>query len=622
MKRKFKYLFLITVVFSFASCVEFLDRSPDSVAFTDDEIFTDAVYYRNYVNQLLVRFSFFDDNDWNGDSNSNPAYNGTHGKGTYGLRERISDNCYPAENKHWFGLVSCRYGFGGDDGEITSGSNDFNERAGARYDTFWKGIRICNLAIINIDRLTNGTQADKNYILGLAHFCRAHFHFMLCQGWGGMPYLTEPLDPAGEMDFERLSYTETCQKIAEDFETAVTYLPERVDRFNFGYPTKIGAKALKAKALIWAASPFANPGNDLQLWRNAAAAAGEVIALAENSGGYHGLVPMADWKKLFLECEFDIVTKENLYGRYYDRWTGRNHPMQIPSTDQAWGGGGGVDVPQENLAMCFPWSNGEPINPNSAEYQSEPFEGWGKDNGGHDGRDKRFYQTFLYNGAVHQFTSARNRNVEIWHQSLMGETPRDMPGQDVVNGAENYQGSAITGYYCYKSFTEANTFNRMESYARLAEIYLWYAEAANRAWGPTGAPQGTSVSHTAIDALNKVRVRAELPPISADASESWLRPGTTQEFEDVIRNEIRIETAFEEKRFYDLRRWRLMQDPKVMIPLKLFILQNADGTFTYTQQPMGMLDRYNDKWLERHYLFRIKLKDTRIGTKFVQNPGW
>jgi len=342
-------------------------------------------------------------------------------------------------------------------------------------------------------------------------------------------------------------------------------------------------------------------------------------------------VPISDWKKLFVDCEYPIILKENLFGRYFDRWLNGGAPMNIPSTDQAFtNNDGGVGCPQENLVMCYPWSNGEPIDPNSEEYRKAPFYGLGSENGGHDRRDKRFYLCFIFNGAVHQHTTTNGRNVEIWHTSDMENKiiPKDMPGQNLVTGA-CLGGRAETGYYDIKNYSMVargsgtRYFNRMETYARLAEIYLWYAEAANRVWGPTGAPQGTGVSYTAMEALNKVRVRAELPPISPNATEPWLRPGNTQEFEKVIRNEIRIETALEEKRYYDLVRWRIMQDENVKVSLGMWVHQNADGTFTYAQRPMGNRDRWTDKWLpEKHYLFRIPITETRLGGKFKQNPGW
>ena len=604
MKINFKYLILTVFVIGYTSCVEYLDRTPDSVAFSDTDVFSDVELSKNFVHQLMVRCAFFDDISWGGLGTQGLGQS-LHGKDCYGTREVCSDNMFPYLANTWVSI----YGYRGD---FTTGGDTqyFGEGATQRYSTMWKGIRIANMAIQNIDMIENGTQADKNYILGIAYFCRAHFYFMLVQGWGGMPYITEPMDPAGEMDYERLSYIETCKLIAEDFETAIQYLPETVKRVELGYPTKIAAKALKAKALVWAASPFANTSNDAQLWIDAAKACGEVLSMANNLG--LDLVPIGDWKRLFLDSEYEIVTKEVLFARFFDRMTGSAANSSIPAVDNAWGSGSGVNVPSENLAMCFTWSNGEPIDPNSNRYRTDPF----------TGRDPRFYHSFIYNGAENLRTTMMNRNVEIWHTSDLEQIPRDMPAQNVNTGAMA-NGTATTGYYDFKinSTSFGSGYYRVDHIVRLTEMYLWYAEAANRAWGPTGAPQGTGVSLTAADALNKVRMRANLPAISAAATESWLQPGTTAEFEKLVRNEIRIETAMEERRFYDLRRWRLMQDPVVQKTLGLKIHQNADGTFTYRQEEMPMANQ-NIYWVERHYLFRIQPSDTRIGDKFKQNPGW
>ena len=605
MKIIFKYLIIAVFVLGYSSCVDYLDRTPDSVAFSEEDVFTDVELSRNFVNQLMVRCAFFDDIAWGGLSTQQLSQD-LHGKDCYGTREVCSDNMYPFLANTWVGI----YGYRGDFTEGGDGQY-FGEGSFHRYRAMWKGIRIANIAIQNVDMIENGTPADKDYILGIAYFCRAHFYFMLCQGWGGMPYITEPMDPAGEMDFDRLSYIETCQKIAEDFDTALQYLPERVDRQNLGRPTKIAAKALKAKALVWAASPFANPSNDAQLWTAAAQACGEVLSMANGLG--LDLVPIEDWKRLFIDCEYDIVIKEVLFARFFDRMGGRAANAGIPSTDNAWGSGNGVNVPTESLAMCYTWSNGDPIDPNSAEYRSAPFEGWGSDNGGHDGRDPRFYHMFLYNGAVNLRTTMMNRNVEIWHTSDLEQTPRDMPAQNVTTG-QHQSGTAVTGYYDFKvnSTSFGSGYYRVDHIVRLTEMYLWYAEAANRAWGPTGAPSGTGVSLTAADALNKVRGRALLPPVTTSS---------TSEFEQLLRNEIRIETAMEERRFYDLRRWRLMQDPSVQKTLGLRVHQNADNTFSYRQEEMPLANQ-TAYWVERHYLFRINPADTRIGEKFKQNPGW
>lgn len=625
MKTIIKYIILLA--FGFSSCVDFLDRVPEQKAFSEEEVFTNVDYYKNFVNQLLLRYSFFDDPDMTNQSIT--AYNGSngllvHGKQMYGLRERITDNMWNNESSSWVLQNRFRRNFT----DHSPSSTYFGEGVSNRYATFWRAIRICNIAIANIDRLVDATDNDITYILGLAYFCRAHFYFMLLQGWGGMPYVTAPLDPEGEMDFERLSYTETCQMIAKDFETAATYLPLIVTRSNLGYPSKMGAIAYKAKALVWAASPFANPQDDKQLWSNAAIAAGEAIKMAEESG-YYQLVQFSDWKKLFVDCE-EVIFREILFGRYFDQIRVGNCPymMRIQSSDNAFQTRGNADQPTENLAQCFPWSNGEPINPDSPEYRSEPYNGWSSAAGGHNGRDPRFYQTFLFNGAVNVLTTAKGRNVEIWNKSDIGRSPRDLPNVNLSTGEPN-RSTTETGYHMFKYYSSAaatgatSQFNIMWNYIRLADVYLFYAEAANRVWGPNGAPTGTGVAYTAVDALNKVRTRANMPSFSAGATHTWLRPGSWQEFEEVIRNEVRIETAFEEKRFYDLRRWRLMQDPKVMENKGMFITQKTATTFVYTPQRMrDYPTRHTANWTERHYLFQIPVSDTRIGPKFKQNPGW
>ena len=150
-------------------------------------------------------------------------------------------------------------------------------------------------------------------------------------------------------------------------------------------------------------------------------------------------------------------------------------------------------------------------------------------------------------------------------------------------------------------------------------MYLYYAEAANRAWGPTAAPQGIAgFNLTAVDAINKVRNRAGMPEFDPNSPHAWLKPGTVAEFEQKIRNEIRIETCFEEKRFYDLRRWHMMTNPEIATMYGMYIEKTGPENFTYNVVPVG----FNLQWKEFHHLFKIKNSDTELGPNFEQNPGW
>jgi len=618
MKNLFKQMLFIGVFLGICSCSDFLDRRPDSLAFTEDEIFTDYVSAVKFIDQLFAPWTYFDDWDM---QNQNDGLRGfTHGKQFYGLRERVTDNCIGSDQNAWVGGTYWR------SGNQAAGQNDvfWSEGSNLRYETMWRAIRVCNISIANVDLIENATAEQKARILGPAYFCRGHFYFMLLIGWGGMPYVTEPLDPAQNMDLTRLSYTETAQMIAKDFETAADYLPMIVENINMGLPSKMSAIAYRAKALTWAASPYANPDNNRQLWVDAAVACAEAITMAENSG-YYKLIDFSLFKRMFTEC-VDETFQEVLFGRYWEayRLTMSVYHVGIKSQEfgnHSWGG----ESVFENLAQCFYWSNGEPIDTESDEYKTKPFEGIGSANGGHDRRDPRFYESILYNGARTPQTDATGRTVEIWNQN-------DYDGvgsRELVLGATGnvLDGYTYTGYYDWKMWcnTYASTGTRylriMWNIIRLADIYLYYAETANRAWGPTGSPTGTpgGFSLTAVQSLNKIRERCGMPLFSAEASQPWLRPGDQQEFEKQIRNEFRVETCFEDKRWWDIRRWRLVDDPSITQMWGMYITRTGENDFTYQRVRLSSRDLMH---ADRHHLFRIKDNDVYLGPNFIQNPGY
>ena len=468
------------------------------------------------------------------------------------------------------------------------------------------------MSIANIDRITNATQAQKDQIVGQAYFLKGHFYFMLLQGWGGMPFLDKPLAADANMDLPRLSYTETAQKIAETFELSAQYLPMTVPDNNWGRPSKMAALAYKAKALVWAASPFSNPTGEKALWETAAIAAGNAIKEAEASG-YYALAPFADFHNLFIGPKASTY-KEVLFGRLNANinvtWTPVWVGIQSDMLGGSWNGGESVT---ENLAQCYGWADGSPIDPTDPKYLSNPY----------IGRDPRFYQTVMYNGAVNSMVSNLSRTVQIWNESFDNSTAKELlvSEQKVAKSGYTY-----TGYYnaklCDAVFnisSGAKSASIMWNIIRLADLYLYYAEAANRAWGPTASPQGVSgLSMTAVQAVNKVRERAGMPLF--DGSKAWLVPGSADEFEQKIRNEIRIETAFEEKRYYDLRRWKIMLNPEVLIQKGMYIKKTGVSSFQYTV--VTCPENLQLKWQERHYLFPISRTNVELGPNFTQNPGW
>lgn len=611
--RLSKLIFFLSILFAFSSCVDFLDQTPDAVAFSEEEIFTDYEKSLQFIDQLFVPWTYFDDNDWWGGNSS--VYNGGKfpGKSMYGLRERISDNCL-TNSALWMTLNSYRQG------NFTNSRDDYwAEGSEFRFETIWKAIRVCNLSIKNIDRISGATEEQKAKILGTAYFLRGHFYFMLLQGWGGMPYITEPMEPNQDMDMPRLTYLETARKIAEDFETAAPYLPLVVDAADWNRPSQMAAIAYKAKALVWGASPFSNPDNNQTVWQEAAVATGKAIDVAEKSG-YYKLVELANFKKMFVDVDADAL-QEVIFGRLFNNvWCNKGpYYCGIKSTDfgASWTGAESVT---ENLAQSFAWSNGEPVDPTTNEYKTAPFYGDGVT---HTGRDPRFYQSLLFNGATTPEVAAVGRKVEIWNNSFNKVVAKELVVNAQFIGNSGY---TITGYYNYKLWSPAfikagNYTNLMTNYIRLADLYLYYAEAANRAWGTNAAPQGIpGFTMTAVQSLNKIRTRAQMPEYSDASPSPWLKVGSVTEFEAKVRNESRVETAFEEKRFYDLRRWRMLTDPSVLLTKGLYIERTAANSYNYTVVPLA--ETYNLKYQERHYLFKIKPANTYLGPDFIQNPGW
>ncbi len=637
-----KLVFLIGIGVGLGSCVNFLDQTPEAATYNEDNIFTSYDLSQRFIDQLYLPFKYFDDNDWTGGKENNPGYGGFVGKSMYGLRERISDNCF-ATSSTWHVQTGMRNG-----GNNTGNGSYFADSGTDRFSAMWKAIRVCNLSIANVDRITNITDEQKAKILGSAYFLRGHFYFMLLQGWGGMPYITAPIDPAENMDFPRLTYSETAKKIAEDFDKAGTYLPMVVDNTDWGRPSKMACYAYKGKALLWGASPYSNPENDKTLWANAAVALGTAIKEAEASGYYH-MVTLSDFKKLFQDC-VEETYHDVLFGRLFPNEYANGAPYYcgIKSVDfgKAWTGAESVT---ENLAACYTWSNGDPVVNTTDEYKNSPYFGDGTT---HTGRDPRFYETVIFNTAKTPQVAAKSRVVQIWNKSLYSGVAQTIDGviwpagtvsatspSDVVVDTKFVAtgGWTYTGYYNWKLFSQGfvtkGNVTYLTNYIRMADLYLYYAEAANRAWGPNAAPQGINgFTMTALQTVNKVRSRPfgvgfpgkETQPIMPnfdDASPvAGLKVGSVEQFEQKIRNEIRIETAFEEKRYWDLRRWKTLTDQANQIVFGQYIERTAVNKFTYTVVPVGTT--WDTKYTERNYLFQIPNNDTFLGPNFKQNPGW
>ena len=118
---------------------------------------------------------------------------------------------------------------------------------------------------------------------------------------------------------------------------------------------------------------------------------------------------------------------------------------------------------------------------------------------------------------------------------------------------------------------------------------------------------------SARDAVNKIRTRAGMPVLSAGMSK--------EAFEKRYRNERRVELAFEEHRFFDVRRWKILSETDNFVT-GMKIVKEDDGTFTYNRIKLASRGTNTDKYL----LYPIKQTEVakmlkHTGTNW-QNPGW
>lgn len=454
--------------------------------------------------------------------------------------------------------------------------------AGTIWPRSYRSIRECNFALNGLDGITM-SQAHKDRLRAELKFIRAFRYQDLIRNYGGIVLLGDKvytlddnlLDPAL---FTRATLKESIDYTVAQLDEAAAGLPRDNDGgWPLGRATKGAALALKARLLLYAASPLYTAGT----WEAATAAAQQVIAL--NKYG----ISQSGYSQLFTSTN----NNELIFARLYTKNANHTH-LEIANGPNGYGGWGG-NLPLQNLVDDYRMSNGKPITDGTSGYNpATPYVG----------RDPRFYATILYNGA-----SYRGATVETF---IPG-------GKDSKDGPDNWNTSK-TGYYLKKFMNDSyplqnpwgNAGFQPWIYFRYAEVLLNFAEAANEAYGADVVPPGATLS--ARDAINQVRSRTgvAMPPVAAGLSKDAFR--------DVVRYERRVELAFEEHRFYDVRRWKIA-DVTENKPAGGITITKSGSTFTYT--PKVALDGRHFE--TKHYWLPIPRAEILASdNQLQQNTGY
>lgn len=405
-----------------------------------------------------------------------------------------------------------------------------------RFTTHWKAIRRANTIIERIDNAPFDDPAFKRRVKGEGYCIRALNYFELLRKYGGVPILRERVDIGGNLKIPRSTVKEVVQFILDDCKEAISLLPKpnELSTSERGRLTNLAAMCLKARTLLYAASPTFNTAkpylnfganNDLiilgdydkERWKEAADAAKDVLDEAARTG-----VKLVKNKKddatgedisyLYIWDQPDneeVILADQCRGKVgtgHFPWNG-----QIPSVV---GGSGGGLCMTFNFVMKYETKNGTPQT-------------WNMDGGDdlmakYEELDPRFRQTATYHGRPWNTTD--NLSMDL------SETGND---------------KCITGQYMHKPVPLAVSRRdnvRVEPKGcifRLAEFYLSYAEALNEYYDVP--------PEEAYDAVDEIRGRVGMPKLPRNLSQS--------EFRERVRNERAIELCMEGHRLYDTRRW-------------------------------------------------------------------
>ena len=646
MKRNILKLFCaLSLICGFASCTDYLDKTPDSTV-NADEAFKNFTNFQGFVEEVYNCIPNKESNFWCCSFN-------------WGEDEILNTGLGDSHETAHFDLGDYRYWYS--DPQSFLHSNGLNSTSTDKFshslEHAWYCIRKCNLGLENLEKMTDCTQEEKNIIKGQLLFFRAWWHEELMEFYGGMPYVDTVLDGSQALTLPRLSFQECATKCAEDFRAAADLLPNDWDKTTIGKKTlgkndlritKVCALGYLGKVLLWAASPLNNIGAKVGASKNgdtyrynvdfaakAADALGE--ALSEVNSGKTPYA-LAEYKYSNI---YDHEAADGSSSNFSDIFRTTGKGWKQPGSTEAilrapYIGANGsnwnftknwgikineivqhdalIHQPTANYVNYYGMANGLPLDdPESGFDPKHPFKG----------RDPRFYHDIIFDGFKYINTTIGKDDPDYqfkYVQMYTGSNLRSSSSQ-----------GCRTGYYCQKLVPhQANRYDGMYNwggalqcdlpYMRLADIYLMYAEAGAAVQGANY--KSNKCNLTAEDAINVLRDRVEAGHVAAKFA------ADKQKFMDEVRRERAVELAFEGFRWNDLQRWLLLTEYPYNIKTSQEFKRVGNYDFTKKDPRDAEVTGWSEKTIltrdfsEKHYLLPLKQSDVYLYPEFGQNPGW
>ena len=509
----------------------------------------------------------------------------------------------------------------------------------SKWNSCKDGIQYVNKFLTIVDKVKWAPSAASKQQMfidrqkGEAYGLRALFYYNLLQAHGGyadddilygVPLLTEPEDGSSDFNQPRALFSDCVKLCFADCDSAMKYLPmDYIDVTSEEIPAKykaLGAEttgynlvfgtrsrglmsgkiaeAIKAQVALLAASPAFRDQSDV----TSAEAAVLCANVLKRIGGLEGFDETGNiWYKNKTKLEPSASEMPEILWRADRSKDASQERENFPPTLY----GNGRVNPSQNLVDAFPMRNGRPItDPKSGYDPKNPYAN----------RDLRLDDNILYNGMTFRKTVI-----------ITGTYPNE--NDESLDNINYGNTSTRTGYYLKKLLRDdvsplgSSLVEQQRIYPRIryTEIFLAYAEAANDAWGPKADPTG--VGFTAYDVIKAIRGRAGLGTdeygLPLPDGDAYLEECASDQAKmtNLIRNERRIELCFENKRFWDLRRWKMPLDETVK---GVMIDRNDEGELSYT-----IIDVEERKYDNSYQWYGpIPKGEVLRWSNLKQNKGW
>jgi hypothetical protein len=374
-----------------------------------------------------------------------------------------------------------------------------------------------------VEGLENSSLDDsiKGAIMGQALFFRAYRYWEMVRLYGGIPMVMETQDPyTDDMDVPRSSTTESINFILKDLNDAIDLLPvEWPLSEDCGRITSGAVAAFKGRVLLTWASPLFNRDNDQERWQQSYDASKQAVGLLQQMSTPRSLHP--DFSTIFTS---NVLTNtEAVIFKRYSPAEGTSYTNDWESDVRPNSAGGSFSYqPTWELVKAFPMKNGQFIDEAGSGYDSTYF--W-------QNRAPRFYATVAYNGC--EWDVVGRVNATQWSYD------RNRFESNTKSGTSFYNRKATDPTISIDDVSQTGTtWHEL----RYAEVLLNLAESANE----------IGEKAEAIQLVRSIRERAG---IESNGGTFGVDDGVSQNMlRQIIIRERQVEFAFENKRYWDIRR--------------------------------------------------------------------